>query len=100
MTFAASQEAIWVYEATPISSERCQIRQSICFPKSTTELPDFNERSQAYYQRLDDAMSEDIIALENQHKGLRNSPSLQGRFSTLMEANVTTFAKWYANKVI
>jgi hypothetical protein len=45
-------------------------------------------------------MSEDIIALENQNKGLRNSPSLQGRFSTLMEANVATFAKWYANKVI
>jgi len=100
MTFAASQEAIWVYEANPISSERCQIRQSICFPKNTTELPDFKEKSQAYYQRLDDAMDEDIIALENQQKGLRNSPSLQGRFSTLMESNVATFAKWYANKVI
>ena len=100
MTFAASQEAIWVYEANPISSERCQVRQSICFPKKTTELSDFKEKSQAYYQRLDNAMDEDIVALENQHKGLRNSPSLQGRFSTLMEANVATFAKWYANKVI
>ena len=100
MTFAASQEAIWVYEATPISSERCQIRQSICFPKSTTELPDFNEKSQAYYQRLDDAMSEDIIALENQHKGLRNSPSLQGQFSPLMEENVASFCNWYAAKML
>ena len=100
MTFAASQEAIWVYEANPINSERCQVRQSICFPKSTTELPDFKEKSQAYYQRLDDAIDEDIIALENQQKGLRNSPSLQGQFSSLMEANVATFAKWYANKVI
>ena len=100
MTFAASQEAIWVYEANPISSERCQVRQSICFPKKTTELSDFKEKSHAYYQRLDDAMDEDIVALENQQKGLRNSPSLQGRFSTLMEANVATFAKWYANKVI
>jgi phenylpropionate dioxygenase-like ring-hydroxylating dioxygenase large terminal subunit len=100
MTFAASQEAIWVYEATPINSERCQIRQSICFPKNTTELPDFYEKSQAYYQRLDDAMSEDIIALENQHKGLRNSPSLQGQFSPLMEENVASFSNWYATKMI
>ena len=100
MTFAAGQEAIWVYEANPITSERCQVRQSICFPKNTTELPDFKEKSQAYYQRLDDALDEDIAALENQQKGLHNSPSLQGQFSTLMEANVATFAQWYANKVI
>ena len=33
MTFAASQEAIWVYEANPITSESCQVRQSICFSK-------------------------------------------------------------------
>ena len=100
MTFAAGQEAIWVYEANPITSERCQVKQSICFPKNTTELPDFKEKSQAYYQRLDDALDEDIAALENQQKGLHNSPSLQGQFSTLMDANVATFAQWYANKVI
>ena len=100
MTFAASQEAIWVYEANPINSQSCQVRQSICFPKNTTELPDFQEKSQAYYQRLDDALDEDITALENQQKGLNKSPSLQGQFSTLMEANVATFAQWYANKVI
>ena len=100
MTFAASQEAIWVYEANPITSQSCQVRQSICFPKNTTELPDFQEKSQAYYQRLDDALDEDIYALENQQKGLNKSPSLQGQFSTLMEANVATFAQWYANKII
>ena len=100
MTFAASQEAIWVYEANPITSQSCQVRQSICFPKNTTELPDFKEKSQAYYQRLDDALDEDITALENQQKGLNKSPSLQGQFSTLMEANVATFAQWYANKIV
>ena len=100
MTFAASQEAIWVYEANPITSQSCQVRQSICFPKNTTELADFKEKSQAYYQRLDDALDEDITALENQQKGLNKSPSLQGQFSTLMEANVATFAQWYANKIV
>ena len=66
MTFAASQEAIWVYEASPITSMSCRVRQSICFPKNTTTLPGFKEKSQAYYQRLDDALDEDIVALENQ----------------------------------
>ena len=100
MTFAASQEAIWVYEATPISSGRCMVRQSICFPKTTTELPNFKEKSLVYYQRLDDALDEDIAALENQQKGLHKSPSIQGQFSPLMEANVANFAQWYANKLI
>jgi len=52
------------------------------------------------YQRLDDALDEDIAALENQQKGLNKSPSLQGQFSTLMEANVATFALWYAKKIV
>jgi phenylpropionate dioxygenase-like ring-hydroxylating dioxygenase large terminal subunit len=100
MTFAASQEAIWVYEASPITSTSCRVRQSICFPKNTTTLPGFKEKSLAYYQRLDDALDEDIVALENQQKGLNKSTSLQGHFSTLMEANVSTFCEWYANKII
>ena len=76
------------------------VRQSICFPKTTTELPNFKEKSLVYYQRLDDALDEDIAALENQQKGLNKSPSIQGQFSTLMEANVANFAKWYAHKRI
>ena len=72
----------------------------ICFPKDTTTLPGFKEKSQAYYQRLDDALDEDIVALENQQKGLNKSTSLQGQFSTLMEANVAAFSEWYANKII
>ena len=99
MTFAASHEAIWVYEATPITAGSCQVRQSICFPKNTTELPDFKEKSQAYYQRLNDALDEDISALVNQQKGLNKSTSIQGQFSSLMESNVATFANWYASKL-
>jgi phenylpropionate dioxygenase-like ring-hydroxylating dioxygenase large terminal subunit len=99
MTFAAGQESIWVYQANPIGPNRCEVRQSICFPRSTIELIDFEEKSQAYYQRLDDAMDEDIVALENQQQGLSHSPSLQGRFSTLMESNVASFASWYADKL-
>ena len=78
----------------------CIRDRSICFPKNTTTLPGFKEKSQAYYQRLDDALDEDIVALENQQKGLNKSTSLQGQFSTLMEANVAAFSEWYANKII
>jgi phenylpropionate dioxygenase-like ring-hydroxylating dioxygenase large terminal subunit len=99
MAFAAGKEAVWLYEAYPINPNRCHVKQSICFPQSTTKLADFEEKSQAYYQRLDAAMDEDITALENQQQGLRNSPPLQGRFSKLMEANVASFVNWYATKL-
>ncbi len=100
MTFAAGQEALWIYEANPIDAQRCQVRQSICFPRSTTLLNDFPEKSQAYYQRLDDAMAEDVVALENQQQGLKNSPPFQGRFCPLMEANVSSFSLWYADQML
>ena len=100
MAFAAGQEALWLYEANPISPISCRVTQSICFPKSTTMLNDFSEKSQAYYQRLDAAMAEDIVALENQCQGLKNSPNMQGRFSSLMEANVHSFSQWYATHML
>ena len=63
-------------------------------------LEEYDEEIEEALGLLDDALDEDIATLENQQKGLHNSPSLQGQFSTLMEANVATFAQWYANKVI
>ena len=49
---------------------------------------------------MDAAIEEDIPALENQQAGLRSPYAAQGRFSPLMEANVASFAKWYANRLI
>jgi hypothetical protein len=41
---------------------------------------------------------EDIPALVNQQRGLASSDARQGRFQPHLEANVASFAKWYADQ--
>ena len=97
MTFAAGKDSLWVYEAYPLGPHRCQVRQTICFPPETVARPDFDEKANHYYERLDAALAEDLVALENQHAGLNSPLAMPGRFSTLMEPNVASFASWYAD---
>ncbi len=100
LTFAASRDALWVYEATPLAPERCRVAQTICFPPETVALPGFAERARHYYHRLDAALAEDIPALENQHRGLASPAARQGRFAPLMEPSVAAFANWYARQLL
>ena len=98
MTFAAGKDALWVNEAYPLGPERCKVRQTICFPPETVALSNFGDKAAYYYRRLDAALEEDIEALENQQKVLASPFAIPGRFSTLMEPNVATFANWYAQR--
>lgn len=100
MTFAASREALWVYEANPIDAQRCAVTQTTCFPRQITTLPGFEEQAAHYYHRMDAAISEDIPALENQQRGLDAPHARQGRFSPLLEASVAAFARWYAEELL
>jgi phenylpropionate dioxygenase-like ring-hydroxylating dioxygenase large terminal subunit len=99
MTFAAGKDSLWVYEAYPLGPHRCQVHQTICFPPETVARPDFAEKAAHYYARLDAALAEDVVALENQHAGLNSPLARPGRFSTLMEPNVASFASWYADRL-
>ncbi len=100
MTFAAGRDALWIYEANPIDAGRCQVTQTACFPAELAAQPDFEARVAPYYHRLDAAIAEDIPALENQQRGLNSPFARQGRFSPLLEANVASFAHWYAGQMI
>ena len=63
------------------------------------QMSDFKEREQFYYERFDAAVEEDRTALENQQRGM-NSPFTQpGRYATLMEPSVASFASWYATQL-
>ncbi len=99
MTFAANTDALWVYEAYPLGPERCHVVQSACFPPETLALPGAEDRIAAYHERLDAALAEDIPALENQQRGLRSPAAVQGRFQPLLEPNVASFARWYAERM-
>ena len=100
LTFAIGDDALWIYEVYPLTSEICEVFQTTCFPESTTNLNNFETLSKQYYHRMDAAIEEDIPALINQQNGLRSSYAEQGRFSPLLEANVACFAKWYAKKLL
>ena len=96
LTFAASAEATWIYEALPLTAQKSQITLTLCFPESSTKLDDFETRADFYYQRLIAAIEEDIPALENQQLGLNSPLAKQGRYQELLEANVAHFDFWYA----
>ena len=100
MAFAAGSDALWIYEANPIDANRSMITQTACFEKETTERPGFAEAVEQYYIRLDAAIAEDIPALENQQLGLKSPFAEQGRFSPNLEANVASFANWYARTML
>lgn len=97
MTFAANHDALWSYEAYPLGPNRCTVIQTACFPTQTAALPDFKEKSQAYLDRMDAALAEDIPALENQQKGMLCPDAKAGRFQPNLEPNVASFARWYAS---
>ena len=96
MSFAASKDGVWVYEAYPLGPDRCHVVQSACFHKDFVASPDAEAKVAAYHARLDAAIDEDIPALENQQKGLANPEARAGVLHPLLEANVGAFARWYA----
>lgn len=100
MTFAASTEAMWIYEAYPLGPDRCVVYQTICFPQQSVDLPNFEAKVKYYYERFDAAVGEDCVALKNQQLGLNSPFTLPGRYSVSMEPNVSMFANWYAKQFL
>lgn len=97
MSFAAGPESLWVYEAYPDGPEACHVVQTACFHPDTLAAPGADTAVAAYHARLDAALDEDIPALENQQRGLRAPGARPGPLHPLLEANVASFAAWYAD---
>jgi phenylpropionate dioxygenase-like ring-hydroxylating dioxygenase large terminal subunit len=98
MTFAASQDSLWMYQAFPRSPGRCWVVQSVCFPAESVALHDFEDKAVHYYERIDAALAEDLPFLERQQLGLSSKFAKPGRFSAL-EPSVANFACWYAGRL-
>lgn len=95
MTFAAGSDMVWVYDVLPLAPDRIRVGMTACFPVETSGHPDFETRVVHYYERLDQAIAEDIPLLERQQSGLASPFAKPGRFSHL-EPSVANFACWYA----
>ena len=99
LTFAASQDSLWMYSAIPLAADRCAVVQTIAFPASSTALDDFEARASHYYQRIDAALDEDLPFLLEQQRGLNSPFARPGRFGRL-EPSVARFAAWYAPRLL
>jgi len=99
VTYALSQDSMWMYQAFPITADRCRVIQTICFPAETLAHDDFAKRAEHYYERIDAALAEDLPFLQQQQFGLASSFARQGRFSAL-EPSVARFAYWYAQQLL
>ena len=99
LTFALSQDSMWMYQAFPVSVDRCRVIQTICFPAESVALDDFDERAIHYYDRIDAALDEDLPFLHQQQVGLNSKFARQGRFSAL-EPSVGKFAYWYSQQML
>ena len=95
LTFAACFDALWMYQAYPVSTDCCKVTQTIAFPGPSVERADFAARAEIYYRRIDTALAEDLPFLREQQAGLASPFARQGRFSAL-EPGVGNFACWYA----
>ena len=73
LTFAASQDSLWMYQVFPLDAGRCSVVQTVAFPSASVALGDFEARAQHYYARIDAALDEDLPFLYEQQRGL-NSP--------------------------
>ena len=97
--FATAQDCMWWITAHPQGPERTRMSLGFCFPKSTTELPDFEEVVQRYFDRWDRSMPEDDAAVERQHLGLRSRIWSPGRLSWA-EPVVHMFDNWVLDRVL
>ncbi|MGI9605448.1 MAG: aromatic ring-hydroxylating oxygenase subunit alpha [Acidimicrobiales bacterium] len=95
---AVGVECMWMYEVYPDGPSRCRVAQVVCFPAATVDRADFEDRAQAYYERFDVAISEDVPVLERQQAGLSSPFATAGRFSHL-EPCVALFGRWYGHRM-
>lgn len=95
MTFAAGRDALWVYEAFPDGPDWCDVVQTVCFHPDTMAQAGFAQRADAYTERADAAIDEDIPVLAFQHRGLQSRGAVRGPLNPLLEPSVARFAGWY-----
>ena len=96
LTFAASIDAVWIFEAIPLASALTRVNMTVCFPKASVEQPNFVTKLSAYERRMEAGLAEDIPVIETQQRGLSSSLARAGRYSPLHEPSVHAFHRWTA----
>jgi len=96
--FVFAPDSMWWLAVRPESAERCRLEVGSCFAADVIARPDFEEKVQAYFERLDTATPEDNAICEAQQAGNRSAPCAQGRFGK-EEALVHALANWVLDQL-
>ena len=93
-------DCMWFLEAVPLSAGKTSVHVGSCFPKSTIDLPEFEQAVSRYYFRWDKSIPEDNEISVRQQAGLKTlGRHPMGRLS-LHEPAVHQFAHWILDRVL
>jgi phenylpropionate dioxygenase-like ring-hydroxylating dioxygenase large terminal subunit len=97
--YACTIDCMWFFEIYPEGPSRTRVTMNMCFPNSTVERADFEEKFKAYQTRWAVSMDEDVAVLERQQLGFQSDQFTPGRYSHL-EPVVSLFANWVVRHTV
>lgn len=92
-------DTAWWLQILPTGPRTTRVNVGSCFPRTTTERPDFAETAERYYKRWDTTIPEDNWISELQQQGLRARLNRPGRYSS-REVLVHTIANYVLDRVL
>src|SRR5262245_17406531 len=97
--FGFTVDCVWVFELYPKGPDRTTLVAASLFSKDQVARPDFAEKAERYYQRVDTIVPEDNEAVERQQEGLCLPVGLSGKF-THMETLCHAFDNWVLDQMV
>ncbi len=94
-----AQDCLWWLNVIPVASDRSILEIGGCFPKSTVERPDFQEKALPYYARWEAVGQEDVGILERQQVALSTRFYKPGRLSH-RDAQIRKFNEWVLRRLV
>lgn len=96
--FVFAQDCMWWLAFKPVTVDQTQLTIGACFPASTIDLPDFEDKVKPYFDRWRDATAEDNAICEQQQLGQRVERS-PGRYAG-SEFAVHAFDNWVLDQLL
>ena len=93
-----AQDCAWWLAFLPLAPDRTRLRIGACFPRSTIDLPGFEEKVKPYFERWRSATAEDNAICEQQQLG-QAAIRPPGRYA-VSEFAVHAFDNWVLDQVI
>lgn len=97
--FGFTVDCAWAFELHPKGPDRTTLVAASFFSKDQVARPDFAERAEHYYRRVDAIVPEDNEAVERQQEGLCLPVGLSGKF-THMETLCHAFDNWVLDQMV